>query len=323
VADYATSEPPRNLVRFLRDCYEADNREAALFDLHHDRVQHFHLLNHGADFLTGSLDLIPLDRELAIEVQKSAQLYETERTLVFAAFLLVGKMAMSPPTIPKELFAPLIFFPATVEDADPHAFLRVDAREQRVNAKVLAALLGENESSSGYLDEILGRIPQTPFATHQLQNIISAFEEFLPVVDAGDLIHFPRLITNLSIGKDGGQTASGIRCVPACAMALIPNSPDTRGVLTELAQVASARSWPTPLRALMGHETATPRRRDGRVRLPASLSAAQQKALRAASTQSLTLLIGPPGTGKSFTVATVALDHVLRGQSVLLAARTS
>ena len=56
VADQTTSELPRNSIRFLRDCYEADNREAALFDLRHERVQHLHLLNHGGDFLTGNLD---------------------------------------------------------------------------------------------------------------------------------------------------------------------------------------------------------------------------------------------------------------------------
>jgi hypothetical protein len=328
VADQRITESQRNLVRFLRDCYEADNREAALFDLRHERVRHLHVLNHGADFLSGGLDLIPLDRKLAIEVQKSAQLYETERTLVFGAFLLVGEVAKPGPTIPKEeLFAPLIFFPAAVEDADPHAFLRVDAREQRVNAKVLAALLGESESSSAYLDEILGRIPQAPFATHQLQDIISAFEEFLPMVDARELIHFPRLSTNLNMSKAGGPSAAtGIRCLPACALALVPNSPDTRGVLTELAQVASARSWPAPLRALTGVDPTAPaaaRRRSVRAHLPASLSHAQQKALHAAATRLLTLVIGPPGTGKSFTVATLTLDHVLRGQSVLLAARTS
>ena len=34
--------------------------------------------------------------------------------------------------------------------------------------------------------------------------------------------------------------------------------------------------------------------------VPGSLSLAQQKAVRTASTQALSLLIGPPGTGKSY-----------------------
>jgi len=328
VADRTTPELPRNLIRFLRDCYEADNREAALFDLRHDKVQHLHVLNQGGDFLTGHLDLIPLDHKLALEVQKTARLYETEKTLIFCAFLLVGRLRKPAPPLPKELFAPLIFFPATIEDVSPHAFLRVDAREQRINAKVLAALLGENESSSAYLDEILGHIPQAPFETHQLQNIIGAFEEFLPVVDARELVQFPRLISNLNTSKSGSgpaEPSGAIRCLPACAMAVVPNSPDTRGVLTELANVASARSWSAPLRALTGVEPApqASSNRPARVQIPASLSSAQQKAVRAAATQPLTLIIGPPGTGKSFTVATIALDHVMRGRSVLLAAKTS
>lgn len=328
VAESIAPELPRHLIRFLRDCYEADNREAALFDLRHERVQHFHLLNHGGDFLTGQLDLIPVDRSFALEVQKSARLYETERTLVFCAFMLVGRPGNPSPPVSKSLFAPLIFFPAVVEDRDPHAFLRVDAREQRVNAKVLAALLGENESSAGYLDEILGRIPQAPFAVHQLQNIIAAFGEFLPAVDTRELLHFPRLITDLQHFKPGSEAADAaftLRCLPACALALVPNSPDTRGVLTELAQIADYRSWSEPLRALTGIATrvsAKPKRRP-RMHVPASLSSAQSKALHASASYPTTLVIGPPGTGKSFTVATIAVDHVLRGQSVLIASKTT
>ena len=327
VADQTTSELPRRLIRFLRDCYEADNREAALFDLRHERVQHLHVLNHGGDFLTGNLDLIPVDRQLGLEIQKSARLYESERTLVFCAFLLVGKPENPVPPLPRELFAPLIFFPAIIEDQDPHAFLRVDAREQRVNAKVLAALLGESESSA-YLDEILSRIPQAPFAVHQLQNIIAAFEEFLPAVDARELVQFPRLITNLNGGSSGdGQSANShsIRCLPACALALVPNSPDTRGVLTELVQIAEARNWSAPLRTLTGVAAvpAVTTKRKVRVQVPATLSSAQQKALRSTATHPMTLVIGPPGTGKSFTVAAIAVDHVLRGQSVLIAAKTT
>ena len=108
VADQTTPKLPRHLIRFLRDCYEADNREAALFDLRNERVQHLHVLNQGGDFLTGGLDVVPVDRKLAFSVQKTARLYETEKMLVFGALLIVGKLQKPVPPLPKQLFAPLI-----------------------------------------------------------------------------------------------------------------------------------------------------------------------------------------------------------------------
>src|SRR5262249_56424520 len=43
--------------------------------------------------------------------------------------------------------------------------------------------------------------------------------------------------------------------------------------------------------------------------------------LELAATSPLTLVIGPPGTGKSFTIAALAMEHLCRGQSVLVASK--
>ncbi len=57
--------------------------------------------------------------------------------------------------------------------------------------------------------------------------------------------------------------------------------------------------------------------------IPAILSSPQKQIIANASTDNLNLVIGPPGTGKSVTIAAVALDHMVRGQSVLIASKTN
>ncbi len=56
-------------------------------------------------------------------------------------------------------------------------------------------------------------------------------------------------------------------------------------------------------------------------RAPAVLSRAQTNVLGSAARHTLTLVNGPPGTGKSYTLAAVALEHLSRGESVLIAGR--
>ena len=51
------------------------------------------------------------------------------------------------------------------------------------------------------------------------------------------------------------------------------------------------------------------------------MSTAQTRVLRQAERRPLTLVIGPPGTGKSFTIAQIMLDAVARGQTVLLSSK--
>jgi len=57
-------------------------------------------------------------------------------------------------------------------------------------------------------------------------------------------------------------------------------------------------------------------------RVPAILNNAQQRILQAASTFPVSLIVGPPGTGKSYTIAALAIEHLSKGQSVLIASRT-
>jgi hypothetical protein len=52
------------------------------------------------------------------------------------------------------------------------------------------------------------------------------------------------------------------------------------------------------------------------------LSPSQETALKAARTALVTVVGGPPGSGKTHTLAAIALDAVARGKSVLLASRT-
>jgi hypothetical protein len=61
---------------------------------------------------------------------------------------------------------------------------------------------------------------------------------------------------------------------------------------------------------------------DGEVIGALPLSPNQQAAVRSARTMPITVIGGPPGSGKTHTLAAIALDAVAAGKSVLLASRT-
>jgi hypothetical protein len=107
-------------------------------------------------------------------------------------------------------------------------------------------------------------------------------------------------------------------------MALIPNPREARGVLFELTALAASPRLSRPLRALFDLAQSEPRQERPRTidTIPAVLSEAQQRAVRSAASYPLTLVVGPPETGKSYTAAVLALDHLVRGESVLIAGRT-
>lgn len=108
--------------------------------------------------------------------------------------------------------------------------------------------------------------------------------------------------------------------------ALYLNRPQTGGIST----AATLRRWNsinvagTAFDYIYGgaESTATPTG-DEPVDSSLVLSPAQRAAVRRSRYDEVTVVSGPPGTGKSQTIAAIALDAVERGQSVLVAAPTS
>jgi AAA domain len=105
-----------------------------------------------------------------------------------------------------------------------------------------------------------------------------------------------------------------------------------RGRRRPVTQAATLRSWAnqpiddTALGALYVDGAATPSTAHDPTPATASpfeLNAAQRAAVDAVARQRVTVLSGPPGTGKSQTVAAVAFDQVRRGRSVLVVAPTN
>jgi superfamily I DNA/RNA helicase len=311
---------PSGIVGYLRQCYEADNRETSITSLFQTKIRHLEFFSGTEDLLRGVLDYMPLDEERAQPAQKEATLYRKEKTLVYCAFPIVGAISQ-PSTLPSKLCAPLLFYPATFSEEPSGIALKADLSNQRVNFPVLSALAGDSEIARSFVETLLAEIPEPPFEKGDVFKIISLLSDLAPNIEFLDLAEYPELASAKRV-RDGFN-GSSLRCLCAAAMALIPNSPYTRGVLYELSALAKAPQLSTPLKMLFEHDKqeVAPAAPLSETCVPAVLSAAQQRVLASALTNPLTLVIGPPGTGKSYTIAALALDQLSRGQSVLVASR--
>jgi hypothetical protein len=173
------------------------------------------------------------------------------------------------------------------------------------------------------LEKIMRRIPEPPFEAAEISELMQIFRDFFPDVQVDELYRWPKLLSEKAVRAAAKESRVSLSCLPAAAMALVPNPRAARGVLFELPEIA--RNFSPPMSALFGDEvpeSEVSHEMPVTSAVPAVLSGAQQKILRSARRRPLTLVVGPPGTGKSYTLSAVALDHVLRGESVLIACRT-
>ena len=316
---------PASVIQFLRACYEADNRQTQIGSLFHKSIRHLQFFEGEDCLLCGLLPRVAVDAETARAALADAHMYQREKTLLYCAFPLVGWLPARGVRPATSLCAPLLFYPANLYEDESAIDLQVDLSQQQVNLPVLGELLAARQTPDVELDELVREFPLAPFSTDGVQSLISLLQDFIPHLDALPLSQYPQLENEQEVRQEMrrlGKQEDKLTCLPACALALTPNSPNTRGVLFELDQLADSSELSTPLRLVLGDRVKAAEPRRGKVtRVPAVLSRAQHDILVSAASAPLTLVVGPPGTGKSYTIGAIAVDHVGRGESVLIACR--
>jgi len=322
----ASGQAASDTIRFLRSCYEADNREMAVANLLKKTVRHLVFLEGEEHLLCDMLSRVPLDRDQATVARKEAHLHQREKSLLYCVFPIVGRLAEGDARS-RTLCAPLLFYPATLIVEEHAAFIEVDLSRQRVNTPILSAILALSDNADVELDDLLNELPQAPLKQSGVQLLIALLHDSIPQLDAWELAQFPRLHDEKQVRqaiRTVEATPNHFACLPACAIGLVPNSPETRGVLFELDELVNCQSLSTPLEIAFEGIDATKVHRSAsrKHRVPTVLSLRQQQVLRSAAVAPLSLVVGPPGTGKSYTIAATAIDHLSRGESVLIACRT-
>ncbi len=320
-------------IRYFRDCYEADNRRGTLWNIFHKSIQHRYFLAGQEELLNNALFSVPIDPEIATPAREAAWLYRAEKELLYCSLFVVGHLPLENGS--KEICAPLLIQPASLEpDELGNELLSIDAENRRVNYPLLDALHDSEDAptnDTSLANQVMELIGSEALTFAEMTEIIKLLHNALPTVQTDQLYFYPELQSEKALREALHQLPNGpdqrLKIVPASAIGLIPKSTETRGVLGELSAMAEGIPLSQPVQTLLGNanhlETHPPARRTT-VRfewVPALLSAAQQQTLQSAKQFPLSLVIGPPGTGKSFTIAAMAMEHIAQGQSVLVASR--
>ena len=326
------------VCRYYHDCFAADARGGVISNVLEKTQAEYLMFSDGVEgLLTGQITRLEVGLSAGITAQNAADVNRREKFLIYGSLFLVGRGPAVGPRKKGELYcAPLLYWPARIEQEGSQAWLTIDLDEQRINFPLLASLIdAENdEQAQAYAEAILGQAPTAPFDQPTIREFAAVVGELIPSLRTDDLVAFPELQREEAI-KDLVEHDSPVQLLCASAVALARRPTEARGVLTELQMMAQRGDTSTPLGAIFD-DAPTPIRGGragslGAVRpaAPAArpilsgaeLSAAQTIVLRHAEERPLTLVIGPPGTGKSFTIAQLILDAVARGQTVLLSSK--
>jgi len=103
-----------NLITYFRDCYEADNARATIWNIFHANVEHRIFADSEEQLLTGLLEHAPIDADKGKAAARAAYLYRKEKELTYCSLFVVGRLRIEPDQQPQFICSPLLMYPAEI-----------------------------------------------------------------------------------------------------------------------------------------------------------------------------------------------------------------
>ncbi|MCJ8291859.1 MAG: ATP-binding protein [Crocinitomicaceae bacterium] len=303
---------PKLIFRYLRECYELDTKTINVTNFFAKKVENRIWVEGTDEVLNGSLPYLPLLDEQAEKIEENLSFYSKEKSLYAFAHFFVGRVNG------RRLCAPLIFIPAEIIRKDEFPYIRLNQNQKFLNYNFLNTIKKEGTPP---FDELFDFLLKSPIIDFNISaKIATVLEENFDDVEADGIRYFPELISEKKIKLR--RPKDHLEVHAAMGIGLVKSSSKTLGIISELNDLADSDDYSGALNSILTNTSKLEDKPEVDSRVPSILSEGQGKVLENALRYSKSIVIGPPGTGKSFTIANVAIDHVLREKSVLIVSKT-
>ncbi|UWG64092.1 AAA family ATPase [Shewanella xiamenensis] len=307
----------QGILNYYKQCFQHDSAEINLWSSHKLAEQEKLLLQGEDELSSGFLPRLPVPFTPASALMARSALYLREKVLLHCCLFFCGTVELNGEK--RKVVTPLLYRECQLQADGDNIYLESNNSFSggglfTINEALLEKLVVEGHGLSQELRD----------NPTDVSGWIAWLRAGQADVDTSHLLHFPKLIDEAEF--TGLCRKRGQFMVSRSQIILAERSQASRGILHELDNLITAPSLSAPLQALfeqaptrdsVNHNVDTQE-----AYLPGLLSRAQIQALKVAANHTLGQISGPPGTGKSYTIATVAAEQVLRGKSVLIVAHT-
>ncbi|MCT4638867.1 MAG: DNA2/NAM7 family helicase [Bacteroidales bacterium] len=311
-----------NIIQYYRDCYRADNREQVIYDFLDRKIEDKICFEGKEELITGEYPFVPIENGKADKITKKLTIFSKEKELLYATFFICGDYTDFRGET-KRLCAPLFYYPAEIMVKDDLSYVKINDTDRRINYPLISMLTKDSDDNI-HNDNLFKNLPKDLIRFEDINLITEVIKKYFTDVDFSNIYSYPQNESIAELKREATKAAksNGLSLIPSSILGIVEKSSNTRGVINELTELADTPDLSTPLLSLLSDDSKSSNKTYKKGNLPLILSHAQQAILKSASINPLTLIVGPPGTGKTYTISAIALEHLSRGKSVLIASRT-
>ncbi len=311
----------QNFFNYFKDCYELDNSVFIVDNILATKYPYKWFAKKQENLLNGYFSYTPYFNKKVDELKKEITLYTLDKQLYYAAFLILGKNE-NHLIKDKKFCAPLVLFPASIEKEDKDYFLRINQQEAIINKRALNAIeLNKNiASTENFVNECyeyFSKVNQDAFTLKRL------VEKTFTNIDTSELDWYPKVWNDSKIRAYFRNTTleSGVfKIVPAAGSIFLNKTNASQKVVTDLEGIAKQDLFNIPIKELLNGTNS--KKTFSNSYLESKLNKDQFKALQNSTIYNNSIIIGPPGTGKTYTISNIVVDAILKNKSVLVVSKT-
>lgn len=321
--------PIQQIIKFYRDAYQHEYSTNSIYNFFSNKVSHqyfptsFQLLSQ-ADYI------MPVDSNWGEETSVELELSSSEKKLVAGSFFVKGKTTLLGTS--KKIFSPLFLHDVSLGVINETYTLQLLPDSISVNPVAINYLNNLHPSILYQYEELAEKLLafKTPFAFDGLVGITSLLKVQYPLLDLDIVerrLETQAQLANLEAVYSSRKTSFENILLPDIAIGLVDKPAKSKGVIDELGVLSERKHKKRALLHQVFSENSQQHNRidskysNEKSLVPVSLSKQQKQVLSSVKNYPLTLVVGPPGTGKSFTIAALAMDAIHQGKKVLITSK--
>jgi len=312
-------------LSFFSDCLEAESRAQTLWNVRSSKTELLQVLS--ITYENENPDKLIIEQAHADKLSKVLDRYSREKQLILGRFYIVAYYNISEiggARKARKVCCPIIYAPCKLEKSAIHnkALVAPDYNRCVINPAIKQFFDYHNINCDQELDALLAE-SKLPFDE-------SKYIDFINKIRA-------RLSGIARFGKTTSECFKNLEkddvyLVSESLLFIMRKQDSAQNSLHEVKEITKRNDMSTALESILDGQhikqmTSTrsfwrwlPWRRYENLNLPLPvvLSDAQSTLINNSAKRTLSIAVGPPGTGKSFTIASLALKEFTQGRSVLV-----